>query len=71
MPTTKIVAPLLSEIATPESFGAKSAVLASNTILSSGWLGAAPTVVVCLDVADLSCVVCENQPAATCRCGEG
>jgi aspartyl-tRNA(Asn)/glutamyl-tRNA(Gln) amidotransferase subunit A len=31
MPTTKIVAPLLSEIATPESFGAKSAVLAGNT----------------------------------------
>jgi aspartyl-tRNA(Asn)/glutamyl-tRNA(Gln) amidotransferase subunit A len=31
MPTAKIVAPLLSEIATPESFGAKSAVLAGNT----------------------------------------
>jgi aspartyl-tRNA(Asn)/glutamyl-tRNA(Gln) amidotransferase subunit A len=31
MPTTKIVAPLLSEIAAPESFGAKSAVLAGNT----------------------------------------
>jgi aspartyl-tRNA(Asn)/glutamyl-tRNA(Gln) amidotransferase subunit A len=31
MPTTKIVAPLLSELATPESFGPKSAALANNT----------------------------------------